>query len=342
MAQRSSPNLALQVHKDQRCDCYDLQVAAQHKRCNYRQFIDNWSFIVDVGNAQTRGEIFTPRWVVDMMIVKAGILPTPAVYQYDYSQPRLQHIHSRVYEPAVGSANYLATILYHKLRYAAELSIVTAERDQSLVETADQSESARKESLLGQANRRLDLEKYHTHLLIAIASVYANDIDVGNLEVTKRRLLSAGKHPVNDAQTIDQWTLHLMKWFNHDSERRKISYATLKPAVQLSLLAAHRHWNRFVKDGHGIIDSGYRAVTGEKMPSWLYDQCQEILTKNILLFNGIKETDTLDWQENFFVPGYRSVEWTWWDFDYPQSPGWHPVVSEKTVPFLEMISNTIH
>jgi hypothetical protein len=312
MAARSSSRLARQAHKAESCDCYDSGVVVAQKRCNYREFPDGWSFVADAGNAQARGEIFTPRWVVDQMIVDAGILPDEAVHLSDYSRPQPAYIERRVCEPAVGTGNYLATILYHRLRYAAALAG-------------------------GAGGGSPDLDRYHTHLLKSVASVYAYDIDVGNLEVAKRRLLSSGKHPLNDAQTIDQWTLSLTKWLNQDSERKKVSYEAVKPSVLSSLNEAHRHWNRFVKDGQGIIDSAYRQSTGGKMPNWLYDQCQEILSKNLLLFNGIKETDTLDWQTGFFVPGYGAAEWTWWHFDYPHERGWQPGMNEKTVLFRDML-----
>ncbi|MGI8637206.1 MAG: hypothetical protein ACR2KZ_17580 [Segetibacter sp.] len=301
---------ALMAHKDGVCDCYSPEVDNQDKTCNFRIFLDGWSFTADAGNAQSRGEIFTPRWIVDKMIVQSGMFPPDAVYSQDYSHPQEEYVKSRVCEPAVGTANYLSTVLYHKLAYAQSLSYTLP--------------------------AVLDMDKYHTHLLTAVANVYAYDIDAGNLEVSKRRLLSSGKHPLNDAQTVDKWAAYLAKWFNQDSERKKISYDALKPAMQASLDQAHSHWNRYVKDGQGVIDSIYFEVNGRKMPNWLYDQCQEILSKNILVFNGIKESDTLDWEAKFFVPGCKSVSWTWWHFDYPQEGGWHPLASEKEVKLQTM------
>jgi hypothetical protein len=307
----------LSRHNDKSCDCFDPSVPTSLKRCNYRTFPDGWSFVPDAGNAQSRGEIFTPRWIVDKMIVDSGMLPSEAVYENDYSRPLREYISNRINEPAIGTANYLSTILFHKLGYAESLS-----RPEN---TSNDSSS-------------LDLVKYQTHLLIAVGSVYANDIDAGNLEVTKRRLLSSGKQKINTSQVADQWSIYLTKWFNQNPDhKKKIGYRRIKPSVQKSLDEAHQHWYKFVKDGHGVIDTAYKSATGERMPNWLYDQCREILDKNIKLFNGIKETDTLDWSNEFFVPGYRDVVWTWWHFEYPREEGWQPLTSEKEVPLMRMI-----
>lgn len=306
---------SLEKHLCQSCDCFQKEVAAKEKRCVYREFLDGWSFVPDVGEAQSRGEIFTPRWVVDQMIVDSGMLPEAAVYREDYSAAKPVYIEARVSEPAVGTANYLATILYHKLRYAESLS-------------------KNRKGKLG------NLDRYHTNFLVAVASVYAYDIDAGNLATTKRRLLSFGKQKLNIPQTVDWWTSEVVRDLNRDPEKRqKVGYSRVRPSVRASLDAAQRHWYKFVGQGQGIIDSAYRRATGERMPGWLYDQCREILDKNIKLFDGIKEGDTLDWENNFFVPGWGNVVWTWWHFQTPHRKGWQPMVAEKEVPLREMLSD---
>lgn len=311
---------AVQLHSMRACDCFDEAIHNSAKRCNYRSFVDDWSFVPETGNAQVRGEIFTPRWIVDTMISESEMLPSAAIYSEDYSKPLMEYIQCRVNEPAVGTANYLSTILYHKMKYAQSLSY------DSTIKIKDTNPSL--------FDERIDLDKYHTYILIAVASVYAYDIDIGNLEITKRRLLSTGKHPVNDEETVVHWTSYLTKWINQNSERNKISYSTAKPCVERSLAESHKSWAKFLRDGRGIIDTAYHEATGDAMPEWLYAQCREILYKNIKLFNAIKETDTLDWAHNFFVPGFHSVAWTWWHFDFPKSPGWQPIVSEKLVPII--------
>lgn len=312
-ATRSSQVGSPEYHRARKCDCYKPSIAGPEKRCNYRSFEDDWSFVPDVGKTQSRGEIFTPRWVVDQMIVESGMLPAKAVHDKDYSKPKAEYIEARVIEPAVGTANYLATILYHKTQYAKSLST-------------------------NQRGRITNLDQYHTNLLTAVASVYAYDVDSGNLETSKRRLLSSGKQKINTPQAVDWWTSRIVKTLNHNPDKKqKIGYSRVRPSVKNSLNEAQRHWHQFIQGGSGIIDSAYKDATGERMPSWLYEQCQEILDKNIQLFNGIKEGDTLDWHDNLFIPGYKFVTWTWWYFRKPHEQGWQPSVSEKEVSYADML-----
>lgn len=49
------------------------------------QFIDGWDFTPDVGNGKSRGEIFTPRFIVDKMIAM-GIIPPSIVYFDNYEK----------------------------------------------------------------------------------------------------------------------------------------------------------------------------------------------------------------------------------------------------------------
>lgn len=306
----------LSLHKDDDCDCFNNSVEGKDKRCNYRDFPDGWSFVPDVGQAQARGEIFTPRWIVDKMIVDSGMLLEAAVYDRDYSNPEDKYLTARVIEPAVGTANYLSTILYHKLQYVKALS---TDKQGETIEVSD-------------------LDRYHTNLLTAISSVYAYDIDAGNLATTKRRLLSFGKQKLSIPQTVDWWTSYIIGALNQDPDKKqKIGYSRVRPSIKNSLEQAQRHWYKFVKDGKGVIDNAYRETVGERMPNWLYEQCKEILDKNIKLFNGIKEGDTLDYEDDFFVPGYKHIYWTWWHFKYPYEQGWQPMVSEKEVSLQKMI-----
>lgn len=47
-------------------------------------FPDGWSYISNVGNNESRGEVFTPRWVVDKMIADDSILPSRMVFDAQY------------------------------------------------------------------------------------------------------------------------------------------------------------------------------------------------------------------------------------------------------------------
>lgn len=54
---------------------------------NKQVFIDGWDFTPDVGNGKSRGEIFTPRFIVDKMI-SMGIIPPSIVYNNNYEKFR--------------------------------------------------------------------------------------------------------------------------------------------------------------------------------------------------------------------------------------------------------------
>lgn len=53
----------------------------------YQTFVDGWDFTPDVGNGKSRGEVFTPRFIVDKMIAM-GIIPFDIVYFEDYERYR--------------------------------------------------------------------------------------------------------------------------------------------------------------------------------------------------------------------------------------------------------------
>lgn len=66
----------------------------------YATFIDGWDFTPDVGNGKSRGEIFTPRFIVDKMI-SMGIIPFDIVYFGNYERYRHGALYKDMFDQAV-------------------------------------------------------------------------------------------------------------------------------------------------------------------------------------------------------------------------------------------------
>ena len=169
----------LQKHASDDCGC---SVLSSPNFCIYQPFLDGWDFTPDVGNGGKRGEVFTPRFIVDKMIVDSGMLPEAAVYNYDYTtlgrEAMIAVVHAKVNEPAIGTGNFSSTILWHKIHYVFELA--------------------------KNKRGRVDVKKYNLYLLEAIASMYSNDIDAGNLETSKWRFLRLGG--IYTEKNVKFWT----------------------------------------------------------------------------------------------------------------------------------------
>lgn len=267
-----------QVHLDGECGC---SIESNPNNCIYQQFIDGWSFISDVGNGQNRGEVFTPRFIVDKMITDVEMFPKHAVYNFDYtdeSQDRMKIITNTIVEPAAGTSNFMSTILWHKIEYAY------------------------RESLSGE---KLDINKYHKLLLTAVASVYTFDIDCGNIEVTKRRLLSGGSDIYNNT-TVDFWTNYIIDSLCGDEVDTNI----VRTLADASLKVAQDNWGNFLTDG-GVISKLYNKHVGGEIPEWLVGECASIMNHNIKLFNGIQENNTIS--DGLVVAGWGNIKWRFWD-----------------------------
>lgn len=285
------------------------------KFCPYQEFIDGFSFVPDVGNGQTRGEIFTPRFVVDYMIVENGILPKEAIYDLQYShevdyengveveyddEKLRKFIGGRVFEPAVGSGNYTATILWHKLEYANTLALRNLE---------DYDESSEK--------YQEQIRRYQVYTLVAVASMYFNDIDAGNLQATKWRLYRDGA--IYSKANIEFWVEYLLEHVNSDLlKKNELSKTDLKAVISASLMKASESWSASGSNG-GVLDTLYRHHTGDNPPEWLKAAWKMILDHNAKLFNSIVEEDESDKdgeavEDSFIVPGYRHVSWDFWWF----------------------------
>lgn len=275
---------------------------ANPNNCIYQQFLDGWNFTPDVGNGQNRGEVFTPRFIVDKMIVQSGILPEQAVYQSIYKTQTkaesLKYIQQTVNEPAVGTANFTSTILWHKIHYAYQAALT---------------------------KKVLDIPKYNLYITQAIASIYAYDIDCGNLQTTKNRLLKINN--ISSPENIKFWSGYLFQ--NIASFTRKTSAGKIIPStnwnhkeltvinqVAKSLESAENNWGKQANK-EGLITKLYKQHVGKHPTSALVSLWEEMLNENIKQFNGIMQHDTVkddNLMDTFYCPGWQKVEWTVWDF----------------------------
>ncbi len=358
-------NTPLQKHSQGLCGC---SFTVNPNFCVYQPFLDGWDFTSDVGNGGKRGEIFTPRFIVDKMIVDSGMLPEAAVYDYDYTTlskaDALKVVRAKINEPAIGTGNFSSTILWHKVHY---------------VDFVSRNKTG-----------RLDLKKYNLHLLEAIASMYSNDIDVGNLEASKWRFLRLGG--IYTEKNVEFWVDHILNTLDVElnfenlllenetysmkvlgefftsmavvadaktneastvveetdtepvsessapealkthleqlsEEETKVAQTTvqallkadIETQVRASLTAADENWAAADED-RGIIDVLYKKHTGQNPTLATRELWKHILDENMKLFNGIIEDDTIDVENNFIVPGWFNINWTWWGFSNWAAP----------------------
>jgi len=346
-------------------------------KCIYQAFLDGWDFTPDVGMGGTRGEIFTPRFIVDYMISDVGILPEKMVYNFDYSsemrvagkpftkedveaswvlllglqgeqlgimnlgearnlaekkalglvnvspkttpqvamlvdkdkfkkketrpQPKqdLRYLAgAKVFEPAVGTGNYIATILYHKLELANELT--------GYKKTIRQGSPSYTKNLE-------QLARYQAYTLVVLASLYFNDIDPGNLQTTKWRILRDGE--IANPSNIDFWVEHIKKNLNAKLQGKEEEW--LREYVSQSIFAASSNWASKDRD-RGVLDVLYEKHTGEHAPDWLRVAWRKVLDANAQLFNAIESNDVIE--EGFVVPGNAQIIWTYWTFVYDLLP----------------------
>lgn len=301
---------AFELHKENECGC---SVLSNPNNCIYQQFLDGWNFTPDVGNGQKRGEVFTPRWVVDKMILDVGMFPKSAVYEFNYETlnktEKLEKISSKVVEPAVGTGNYISTVLWHKLQYAYSAAL-----------TVDNS---------------LNVSEYHINFLSAVSSIYAFDIDCGNLEITKRRILG-NDNLVNNEKTVLIWTNKLNSSFVDPVSE---SLQNIEINVQASLNEAFTNWHKSLEENnYGIIKTLYKEHTGKEITETLFKSCETILNDNIKLFNGIVKDDVID--DKTICPGYKNVVWRWWSVSVSDS-GEHELTFDEVKLIDQMLSGEI-
>lgn len=277
----------LSKHNSGKCGC---TLSKNPNYCVYQSFLDGWNFTPDVGFGDSRGEIFTPRFVVDKMIVDAKILPRKAVYNYDYkgSQETLRkYIGARVFEPAVGTGNFTSTILWHKLEMAHELTGYTPNAEGKPVKSESQ------------------LRRYQAYTLVALGSIYFNDIDAGNLQATKWRLLR--DREISSNINIAFWVKYLQ-----ESLAKPVKVSVIKKLVSASIEEASENWGTKDRD-RGVLDDLYYKHTGLEAPDWLRSAWKLVLDTNGKLFNAIQSGDTI--KDDFICPGNNKVMWTFWRFE---------------------------
>ena len=283
----------LRRHLDRKCGC------SRHtnpNNCLYQMFPDGWDFTPAVGNEQERGEVFTPRPCVDLMLVGSGMLSPEAVYAGDYESAEDDEaerlVDMRVYEPAVGTANFLSTVLWHKLGYAFRLA--------------------------GGNPKRFDLELYEHLVLRAVASIYANDIDPGNLQTAMWRIMR-DEEAIFTATAVSYWTgvmtaaaapiirARAAEFGVKELTRAEEKFAreSFRTYAQRSLAEAQRNWSCVETDG-GLIEQLYRQHTSTEIPKRLSLPTRKLLRANLQLFNSLVE------EHDGLIPGYGEITWTAW------------------------------
>jgi hypothetical protein len=291
----------LELHQDKECSCSDN---TEGNDCISQLFPDGWDFTPDRGKGKDTGEIFTPVPVINRILADLAMVPGATIYKHKYSSKGApKYIAARVCDQACGTGNFFIIVLNHKLGYCRELF----EKEQSL-------------------------KKLEVNILRSISSMYAYDIDPGNLELLKRRSLSHGKHPVDDYKAINYWTEYQDAIFNgqdYQQNKKNVPLEEIRLFTSRALSSAQEYWGDNLKDGRGLIDEFYRQLIGDRMPDWLYWQIREILDKNIKLFDGLSMFNIL--REGDFRPGIESVEWTEWSIvEDPENPDDPPFIREVT------------
>lgn len=235
----------------------------------YLKFSDGWDFSPDAGNGYIRGEIFTPKYLVDMMLTDSGMFSDDAVFKNNYStlseEEILTTIQASVIEPAVGTANFLSEILWHKICYANELS------------------------------KRSSAHSYELLVAEAVASIYANDIDAGNIQTAKSRLISG--NPIWSEDTISFWTKQVGDNF------AEADISLVSKTVDESLRVANERWGNRMDSG-GVCSLLYLEHQRKTMPSQFESFIEKIIDNNFILFDSISRDGA------GAVPGWNNVTWS--------------------------------
>jgi hypothetical protein len=287
---------SLRQHLDRECGC------SRHtnpRGCLYQMFLDGWDYTPDAGNGQSRGEVFTPRVIVDYMISQAGIMPPEIVYDGAYAQlaradksQALKLMRAKVYEPAVGTGNFISTILFHKLGLAHACSI-------------------------DEAGGQLDVDAYQHYLLEAVGSCYASDIDPGNLQTTWWRILRDGS-PILHETSQEHW-VNVITSLAHSprsverasayAEENEAAYQRVTDHVVESLAAAQSNWAVLETDD-GLLEQMYKEHTSRQLPKPVKQAVNGILSRNLRLFDSLSSTD------DELCPGSQSVHWYEWTTEH--------------------------
>lgn len=247
----------------------------------FQAFPAGWDFTPDVGNRYSRAEIFTPLFLVNKMVVDAGIVPSSAVFSRDYDPGVASGVVSRrVLEPAVGSGNFSSVILWHKLYYAGCMST--------------------------------NATSLGVNFVRACASMYAYDVDAGNLASTLIRFLSRNDY-TDFFLTPEYWAGHVQ-----DLLSTPVDTNVVRPLIEDSLVCAVENWEKFFTIS-GIVGTVWQKFSSDVsatpvIPPCVLDACVQFLRKNVLLFNGLTDVDTIS--SDSVIPGFSRVVWCWWDISW--------------------------
>lgn len=277
-------------HLERTCGCDNNPFSKNLDRCLYQPFPDGWDYIEDVGLGQTRGEIFTPRVVVDQMLFPGKFYPELESVAVNSLEGSLSDFDKRIFEPAVGTGNFISTYLWHKIELAYELS--------GLSKCVKQSG----------AKYNKALRTYQFLTIKAVASIYGNDIDPGNLQVVKWRIFRDGE--IGQTRNIDFWANQLATNLPEES----FNHLEVKKWVSESIQSASQNWGRADKD-RGVLDVLYYEHTRQvKVPDWLEECWKLLLDNNMLLFDITnRESNPPPGSSSSWVPGYEKVAWKWWE-----------------------------
>lgn len=251
---------ALQLHLDNECNC---SIESNPNNCQYQQFIDGWNFTPDVGRGQSSGEVFTPRFIVDKMITDSGMFPQEFVYDYDYKQDSTileTIINNRICEPAVGTGNFISTILYYKLQAAKQLSLQDSSKDIKEL------------------------------IMRSIETLYCFDIDAGNLEVTFRRLTDGNSERIDNKEIINYWVKNVTDNIIYDKKEEIINKIIDKDNVLNTILT--EVINAGQEEQYEIKDK-YSDILYDDV-----DNVYEIISKE--LYNTDFFNDYENFKENIF------------------------------------------
>lgn len=288
---KESPVVA---HAKQNCDCFNDLIPSANKRCVYQQFPDGWDFTPDVGRSKSHAEVFTPLWVVRKMINDTGAIPTEVIYSEDY--------------PEYTTDSSLMNVLEDTI---LDMACGTGNYASTVMFT--------KLTLAKKIWESDKTQNFDELFLKAVSSVFAFDIDYGNANTVYHRLFTDG---ATQAKDVDRLAKLVQPFFTE-----KVALKDIKAKAKESIVSAEANWGQAPQ---GLVNRFYEETTGEEMSAELLDKVRTILSKNILVFNGISDSDDLD----MMVAGNTRVVWTFWNV------GEDLTLTEERVPLMCQVLST--
>lgn len=210
-------------------------------------FVDGWGFVSDAGNNKSRAEVFTPRFVVDGMLSMTSVVPDEGLFHGVYDASDADRVMGlRIVEPAIGTGNYSATILYYKLQYAMLVS------------------SSEKE--------------FQDNIVKCLCSMHGFDIDPGNIEVFKQRLLKTSDFTSEKSQDsiIEYWV---------ENNTINLTRDLIKDSMGNALIA----WSSCLDTHSGIINTLYHEKAGKQIPKDFKRAIEKIIDANFTLYDFLDE-----------------------------------------------------